>query len=85
MKASQFCYWLQGYFELVSVDLDEHDEKYLEMSRKQVECIQKHLALVFKHELDAEHGDEEVQAALNAIHNDPGLTCANTSDINYRC
>ena len=36
MYAVNFCYWLQGAFELASVAFDE----------TQVECIRRHLALV---------------------------------------
>jgi hypothetical protein len=35
---------------------------------KETELIKKHLALVFKHEIDPEMGDEQHQAELNAIH-----------------
>jgi len=36
MKATEFCYWLQGLFELADP---------LTLSQQQVECISKHLAL----------------------------------------
>lgn len=36
MKATEFCYWLQGLFELA----DPHT-----LTKQQVECISKHLAL----------------------------------------
>jgi hypothetical protein len=60
MKSRDFCYWLQGFFEL-SVDKPT-------LAPAQVECIQRHLALVFKHEIDPEGGDERMQEALNALH-----------------
>jgi hypothetical protein len=41
MKAEQFCFWLQGCFELN--ELPSFDEV-------QTECIQRHVALVFAHE-----------------------------------
>jgi hypothetical protein len=63
MTSRDFCYWLQGFLELNTPD----DIK--PVSKEQVQCIQKHLALVFTHEIDPSHGDEEAQKKLNAIHN----------------
>ena len=46
MKATEFCYWLQGYFEL-------HGDIGAEgLSKRQVDLIQNHLALVFVHDID---------------------------------
>lgn len=72
MKASEFCYWLQGFFEIAHAS---DDPRKTSLNSEQVEIVQRHLSLVFKHELDAQHGDAEHQAALNAIHNPavPGL------------
>ena len=59
MKASEFCYWLQGYFEVSgSVAIDS----------QQAAVIQRHLSLVFKHDLDPKQGTPEYQAELQAIH-----------------
>ncbi|MCA9136280.1 MAG: hypothetical protein KDB00_05965 [Planctomycetales bacterium] len=76
MKASEFCYWLQGHFELLEGDSTHPGT----MTRKQCETIKRHLALVFKHELDATHGDAKHQDELDAIHNGtlPG-------DMRMRC
>lgn len=41
----------------------------LVLNREQVEVIQKHLALVFKHEIDPSMGNQEHQGKLNEIHN----------------
>lgn len=60
MKSRDFCYWLQGVFEVGNVtQLDE----------KQTQMVKNHLNLVFKHEIDPEMGDEKAQEELNAIHN----------------
>ena len=59
MKAQEFCYWLQGCFELTGPK---------SLSRKQVDVIQRHLALVFKHDIDPSQGSAEHQAELNKIH-----------------
>lgn len=61
MKAVEFCYWLQGFFELQGEDA-------LDMTPKQVAQIRAHLALVFKHEIDPSYGLPEKQAELDKIH-----------------
>ena len=73
MKASEFCYWLQGFFELRAAGHKPEQltyEKELELIKsgykigtlprrpseaitaEQAEMIERHLALVFMHELD---------------------------------
>lgn len=63
MTSRDFCYWLQGYFEVVTADSTD-----IPMTDKQVQMIQKHLALVFKHEIDPSMGDDKHQEVLNKIH-----------------
>jgi hypothetical protein len=60
MTARDFCYWLQGLFELGDPPtLDE----------KQTDLIKRHLNLVFVHEIDPSHSDDpKVQGALQAVH-----------------
>ena len=43
MNAVDFCFWLQGYFELNGVT---------EINKHQAGVIQKHLTLAFEHEID---------------------------------
>ena len=43
MNSVDFCYWLQGYFELSEATT---------LTANQVDLIIKHLNLVFKHEID---------------------------------
>jgi hypothetical protein len=62
MTSRDFCYWLQGFFEISGA----HD-----INEEQVKCVQKHLNLVFKHEIDPTMGNNEKQALLNSIHNTP--------------
>ena len=57
MTSRDFCYWLQGYIELSPMK---------SLSLHQIQEVQKHLSLVFKHEIDP----AEQQEKLNAIHND---------------
>jgi len=59
MTSRDFAFWLQGFFEVANPST---------IGTKETELIKKHLALVFKHEIDPEMGDEQHQAELNAIH-----------------
>jgi hypothetical protein len=64
VTSREFCYWLQGYFEIK----DAHRKTVTEspgMDGEQVQMIQRHLALVFKHEIDPSYPDA---AELNKIH-----------------
>lgn len=61
MKSVEFCYWLQGYFELYNTS-----STHPGLSSDQTECIRKHLAMVFKHEIDPSYVDS---AELTKIHN----------------
>ncbi len=71
MTSREFCYWLQGFFEIR--DAGPQPPEPLggpqPMTAAQAETVRRHLALVFKHEIDPSQGDEKTQAALNAIHN----------------
>lgn len=68
MTSRDFCYWVQGFFELSTWS----DPKGLEPH--QVSAIRAHLALVFKHEIDPSAGPPEKQAELNKIHGQIGGT-----------
>lgn len=58
MKAVEFCYWLQGMFEIADPkELNEH----------QTECIKRHLNMVFYHEIDKLYPEGE-QQHLNELH-----------------
>lgn len=58
MKAVEFCYWLQGLFEIA-------DPK--ELNAEQVEIIKRHLNMVFYHEIDKLYPKDE-QQILNELH-----------------
>ena len=62
MTSRDFAYWLQGYSEI-------SDPKTI--GESETLMIRKHLALVFKHEIDPSMGDEKHQEELNDIHNGP--------------
>ena len=64
MTSRDFCYWLQGYLEINAADVNPTKG----LGPTQVECVQKHLALVFVHEIDPSAGPLAHQAKLDAIH-----------------
>lgn len=70
MNAVDFCFWLQGYFEISGNS---------EINKEQSKIIQDHLALVFIHEIDPlrESQTSATKAELNSSHsgNDPLLRC----------
>ena len=61
MNTIDFCYWLQGYFEISGTT---------EINAEQSEVIQNHLNLVFKHEIDPlrESQTTTPKLELNGIH-----------------
>lgn len=62
MKAYEFCYWLQGYFELVGASSNREPES---LTEGQIETIKNHLNMVFLHDIDKSYpqGTE-----LNHLH-----------------
>lgn len=85
MKAVEFCYWLQGFFEIGSAKT---------LSPDQLETIKNHLALVFKHDIDPSYSnDPKVQAEMQKIHdgqsfvggNDLGGGSGGSGTTLYRC
>ena len=77
MKSRDFCYWLQGFFEVNEAGNPERCLSEVTLNAKQVKCIKNHLNLVFKHDIDPEAGGPEVQASLNSLHGngDPRVRC----------
>ena len=73
MNTVDFCFWLQGYFEI---------SESKEISEKQVEIIKNHLNLVFKHEIDPVRESESNadKAVLDLTHAGPGI-----NDTLVRC
>lgn len=60
MTSRDFCYWLQGYFEL--------DGNIGEIGPETTKKIKNHLAMVFKHEIDPSFGDKKIQDELSKLH-----------------
>jgi hypothetical protein len=71
MTSRDFCYWLQGFFEINAAGTTEKDNIDCGLTSAKVKMVRKHLALVFKHEIDPSMGDAEAQAKLNQIHDNP--------------
>lgn len=67
MTSVQFCFWLQGFFELQGPHKIRPD---------QVELIKKHLNMVFYHEIDPSYGSTEHQKKLSEIHS--GVSASKT-------
>lgn len=63
MKSVEFCYWLQGLFEVGEPK---------ELNEKQTDLIRKHLNMVFIHEIDASYPADQ-QDKLNAAHGNKPL------------
>lgn len=59
MTSRDFCFWLQGFFEV-------GDPKTL--TGEQLDLVKRHLNLVFIHEIDPSMGNKEEQDKLNAVH-----------------
>lgn len=78
MKAVEFCYWLQGFFELTDVHTPKSKEKGL--TATQTDMVRKHLAMVFKHEIDPSYEDT---GDLDEIHS--GTSHLTGSDPSIRC
>lgn len=69
MTPINFCYWLQGFFEISGES---------NITKEQGEMIKRHLALVFKHEIDAPDPTGELQQ----IHDGTGQ---NPDAIHFKC
>ena len=68
MTSREFCFWLQGFFELDDKGVKRSD--YV-LTHQQMHAIRQHLSLVFKHEIDPSMGDKKHQDELNEIHEKP--------------
>ena len=78
MTSRDFCYWLQGCLELAQAS-QSPGEIYFDA--KQTEVIRRHLALVFRHEIDPSMGPPSHQKAIDELH---GVTVNVPHDPNMR-
>lgn len=72
MTSRDFCYWLQGHFEI---------SKCKELDQPQTEMVKRHLALVFKHEIDPSMGGDA--KALQKIHDGEKSPKKKQKEITY--
>lgn len=82
MNSRDFCFWLQGFFELSRVG----DDSAINYAQK--ELIERHLSLVFKHEIDPsiDGGNQDRKDELDGAHaGDPPYTGAITFPPKFRC
>lgn len=61
MTPQNFCYWLQGFFEITGTDIKSLNEK-------QINMIKAHLRLVFRDSIDPSMGNTAHQQTLSQIH-----------------
>jgi len=75
MQSRDFCFWLQGLFEIANPQ---------ELDIRATTMIKQHLALVFKHEIDPSMPDPTGE--LQAIHDgNPFPPQSPNPDIKFRC
>lgn len=70
MTSRDFCYWLQGFFEVREAGQQVQN---VDLTAEQVICVRNHLNMVFKHEIDPSHGDTAHQAVLSQAHQGGGV------------
>lgn len=78
MTSKDFCYWLQGYFEINGAG-----KPTAAMTPEQTDMVKRHLALVFKHEIDPSIPDPT--GVLQATHDGTPLPQPVGEEILYRC
>lgn len=76
MTSRDFCYWLQGFFEITKAGVT----RLPPIDATQAVMIETHLALVFKHEIDPSMGGEAHQKELNEIHSKVNEALAKTDE-----
>ena len=67
MTSRDFCMRLRGWLEIA----DDGINKPQAVEKKQLDCIRKHLDLVFAHEIDPSFPEDQ-QDLLNSIHEGSG-------------
>jgi hypothetical protein len=78
MNNVDFCYWLQGFFELSEVDT---------LTDKQVKVIKNHLNLTFKHDIDPARNKESGLSikTMDNLHSGFHLQSTTNNDGRIRC
>ena len=69
MTSRDFCYWLQGYFEIHGAGPRPPEPQDIDsLPAYKVNIIKRHLEMVFKHEIDPSMGMQKHQEELTDIH-----------------
>jgi hypothetical protein len=76
MTSRDFCYWLQGFFELSGNDT---------INAGQVKQIKDHLNMVFLHEIDPSMGPPKHQKLLTEAHHGNLSVFDPNAPVVYRC
>lgn len=74
MKSVEFCYWLQGLFELGKPE---------SLNAEQTDLVKRHLAMVFHHEIDPSYPKQQIPA-LDHLHGQAGPGAA-AGEVLIRC
>lgn len=74
MTSRDFCYWLQGFFEL----RDHDPARTGSIDPGQTDLIKRHLSLVFLHEIDPSFGPD--QEKLQQLHGPSSL-----DNVRFNC
>ena len=85
MSSREFCYWLMGFFEINDAGLPGAMKVDSGLIGERVDMIKRHLALVFKHEIDPSYPNQD---ELNKIHEAADAMAhakPNYSDTIIRC
>jgi hypothetical protein len=80
LSSRDFSYWLQGFLE---INRAAEPLRARTFNESQIACIEKHLAMVFTHEIDPSFGD--TNAALDAIHHPPKIGGTTSEGVLVRC
>ena len=75
MKATEFCYWLQGMFELAEPKT---------LNKEQTDTIRRHLAMAFMHDIDKQVPPAEA-AKLDQAHTGKAHQFSDPSKVLLRC
>jgi hypothetical protein len=71
VTSRDFCFWLQGFLEIQEAAVQPTmttSNAFHALDPMQLQCVKRHLALVFTHEIDPSMGPAQHQASLDKIH-----------------
>lgn len=72
MMPRDFCYWLQGFFEINSAGYSDKTDVSAGITDARAKVIQRRLAMVEIHEIDSSCGDEKHNhVVFDNLHDKP--------------